>query len=145
MSRTGRRIDGSAGRQREVDVRRLAGTGRGRGLGNGHDVGSRWLTVAAAQLNDGQVDLSLAVTDHSDPVGRGIGEVDEPIPHERSAIVDPNAHGLVGLGVSYIDDRAERQGAMRGGQEERIEYLPIRRGPSGELLSVPAGGPMKWL
>ena len=136
------------GRQRELDRRRIAGRNHRRGLrrlGDG-DVERRGrLALAAADSHDLEDHVADARLDQPDLLRGRVREIDDAPADVRSAVVHAHAHGLRGLGIGDVEDGAERQRAMRGGEQRRIEDLAVRGRASGELLAVPAGHALQRL
>src|SRR6266542_1371864 len=93
--------------------------GRGTGVGAGTGAG----VAPGTTSTFGASDLAAARLHDTDLLRRRVRQVDEPIPDVRPAVVDADAHGLHRLRILHVDDRAERQRAMRRRHQQRIEDL----------------------
>jgi len=77
-------------------------------------------------LHDLHSDLCESRSNHSQPIGRGIGDVDIPSGDERTAIIDPDCYGPPGRNVRQAQFCAEWQCRMRGSQIVRIKLFAAR-------------------
>ena len=93
------------------------------------------------ERHDAERDGDDAVAHGSDLGGGGLREVDDPPRDERPAVVHLDAHGLPVLLVRDLDEGAERQRAVRGGDLLGPERLAGSGGQAVELLPVPRRQP----
>ena len=91
-------------------------------------------------LDDVKFDLCDTAYNHSQRFGRGVGNVDNSSADIRTAIIDPDRHGLPAGDVRYPQPGAEWQRGMGGRQFVRIEFLAGRGLGS---FRVEAGNPIR--
>ena len=82
-----------------------------------------------------------AGSNHTQSVGCGIGEVDDPLLDEGTAVVDRDLYGSPVDEIGHHDPRAERQSLMRGGKLMLIVKGAAGRGPAMESGPVPRSDP----
>ena len=102
-----------------------------------------------------EADLDGAAGDHPELPRGGVREIDDPPTVERAAVVDPHRHRLAARFVGDPHRRAERQGAVGGGQPGRpvgfaagggaaLERGVVVAGrAAAELLRRPRAGPAR--
>src|SRR5664279_1049934 len=83
-------------------------------------------TYDAQLLHDVELDVGDALSNHSQRLRRGIGNVDHASGNVRSAVIDPDRHRAAGRDIRHPQPRAERQGRMRGGQLVCVEFFAAR-------------------
>src|ERR1700688_1837736 len=83
-------------------------------------------TSDAQLLHDVELDVGDTLSDHSERLRRGIGNVDDASGNVGSAVVDPYRHRLAGRDIGHAQPRAEREGRMRSGQFMGIEFFAAR-------------------
>src|SRR5262245_56206403 len=90
-------------------------------------------------LDDLELDLRDTLAGDSELVGGAVRDVDDAAVDERTAVVDPNRHGLTGGHVGHAHLGAERQRAVRGGQLVLVELLAAR---GLRVVRIEAGEPI---
>ena len=106
----------------ERSARRRAG--RGEDLHRQHPR-QRASRAQSSALDARVTDLRMAGLDHADGPRRRLGQINNPAPYERAAVIDAHDDALaVGL-VDDLDARAERQALVRGGHRRRVHPLAI--------------------
>lgn len=144
--------DGAAGARKNIGVRELY-AGGGVSMGEGrrgasptplrYRVGLTFFQIRqdgrSAVFEDGEFDFAGAGARDADLVGGGLAEVDQAVRVEWAAVVDGDDHRLAVGGIGDADLRAERQGAMRGGEAGRVETLAAGGAVAGEFAAVEAG------
>src|SRR5579872_1282071 len=80
-----------------------------------------------ALLNDVELDLRDPAFNHPKLAGGRTREIDDASGNVRTAVIDPDSHGLSGRDVRHPQLCAERQGRMSGGHRVRIEFLAADR------------------
>jgi hypothetical protein len=77
-------------------------------------------------LDDVKFDLCNTRSNHSQRLGRGIGDIDNSSGNVRTAVIDPNCHRFSTGDVRHAQPCAEWQRRMSGGQIVRIEFFAAR-------------------
>ena len=67
---------------------------------------------------------------------RGPADVDHAVAMKRPAVVDPHGNAFPAAGVGHLDQRAERQRAMRRGQRMHVEALAAGRAAAMKTAPV---------
>ena len=83
------------------------------------------------------LDIAAAALRDSNPVGRGVREIDHPPMQERSTIVDAHDHSLAGGHTRHLRIRRQRQRRVRRGHRVHVVDLSDRGLFAVELASVP--------
>jgi hypothetical protein len=88
----------------------------------------------SCESQTGHADIGVTSADKAKAAGGAFGKIEHAAPDKRAAIVDAYYDRLAIALVGYLDPRAERQGAMSGGESGGIH--PLARSGSG-MESVP--------
>lgn len=68
-------------------------------------------------------DIRVAAAAEAEFARRGTGQVDDPAPDERPAVVDGDDDGIAGVLIGHTDLGAERQRLVRGRHGGRVHDL----------------------
>src|SRR6267378_4412433 len=74
-----------------------------------------------------------------DFAGRGLGEVDDAIVHERAAVRDAHGSGLAVVEIRDANHGFKRQRAMSGGEFVHVVDFTVRSAAAMEWVAIPGG------